>query len=178
MNKKGFTLIELLATLVILSIIMLVAVPSTLSVIEKNKRETYVSDAKRLVALAESEVRNNDTVEIGNGQAMVFSFEKLDDGSFEKDADGNKYQADQSFVVVYRNVEYNADGTVESYQYNYYVQLYGEKRGIDLEESKLLVKDSIISFETQTEERNTKIKNLISENTGKTVTSILEFTNE
>ena len=36
-NKKGFTLIELLAVIVILSIIMIIAVPKILDVIENSK---------------------------------------------------------------------------------------------------------------------------------------------
>ncbi len=54
MNKKGFTLIELLATILILSLLMLVAVPNVMSTIDKNKQDTYVEDAKRMITLASS----------------------------------------------------------------------------------------------------------------------------
>ena len=51
MNKKGFTLIELLGVIIILSIIMLIAIPNVTSVLEKNKRENYIADAKKRCAV-------------------------------------------------------------------------------------------------------------------------------
>ena len=50
MNKKGFTLIELLGVIIILSIIMLIAIPNVTSVLEKNKRENYIADAKKMIS--------------------------------------------------------------------------------------------------------------------------------
>lgn len=123
-NIKGFTLIELLATLVILSIIMLVAIPSTVSVLDKNKKDTYISDAKRLVALAESEIRNNDKLDVEYNGIIVFPFSELNDGSFKKDPDSTLYSPKLSFVIAHKK------GTVEDYQFVYYVQLFGVKRGV------------------------------------------------
>ena len=58
MNQKGFTLMELLATIVILSIIMLIAVPNVINTLDKNKRSfTYVEDAKKMITLAEYKFR-------------------------------------------------------------------------------------------------------------------------
>ena len=37
-NEKGFTLVELLATVSILGIIMLIAVPNILGTVERNKK--------------------------------------------------------------------------------------------------------------------------------------------
>ena len=142
MGKKGFTLIELLATLVILSIIMLVAVPNTISILDKSKKDAFVSDAKRLVALAESELKNNDSIDVTNGGAIVFTFAYLDDGSFEEDPDNKSYDASKSFVVVHKKV----NGT--SYQLDYYVQLIGEKRGIDMELARGLTQASVNSNPT------------------------------
>lgn len=48
-NKKGFTLIELLAVIVILSIIMIIAVPKILDVIENSKKSAAISSAKGYV---------------------------------------------------------------------------------------------------------------------------------
>ena len=42
MKKNGFTLIELLATILILALIMIIAVPNVMSTIDKNKQDTYV----------------------------------------------------------------------------------------------------------------------------------------
>lgn len=46
MNKKGFTLIELLAVIVILSIIMVIAVPQILDVIEQSRSSAWKSNVK------------------------------------------------------------------------------------------------------------------------------------
>lgn len=72
MNKKGFTLIELLATITILSMIMVVAVPSIMSTLDKSKRRTYVEDAKKMITLAEYKFRANTTIEEPSGTKAKF----------------------------------------------------------------------------------------------------------
>lgn len=140
MKSKGFTLIELLATLVILGIIMLVAIPSTVSMLDKNKKDTYITDAKRLVALAESEIKNNDSLDVEYNGIIVFSFKGLDDGSFESDPDSGEYDEKTSFVIAHKK------GNVNDYQFVYYVQLYGEKRGVTFTNVKALDRESIVSI--------------------------------
>ena len=154
MNTKGFTLIELISTLIILSIIMIVAVPNTISVLDKSKKDAFISDAKRLVALAESEIRNNDSIDVTNGGAIVFTFNYLDDGSFAEDPDNKTYNTSKSFVVVHKKM----NGT--SYQLDYYVQLIGEKRGIDLILSKALVQENVKEDVTASD-ANTAISSLL-----------------
>ena len=107
-NKKGFTLIELLATFTILSIIMLIAIPSTLSILDKNKRESFISDAKRFVALAESEIRNNDKLDTQYGGVIVFKLSDFNDGTFETDPDGEKYNMTDSYVVDRKSTRLNS----------------------------------------------------------------------
>lgn len=46
MNTKGFTLVELLAVIVILAIILLIAVPNVMGIIEKAKKDAFCSTAK------------------------------------------------------------------------------------------------------------------------------------
>ena len=53
-KNKGFTMVELLAAITILGIIMMIAVPNVLSIIDKNKKRTYVEDAKKIQSLAET----------------------------------------------------------------------------------------------------------------------------
>ncbi len=59
MENKGFTMIELLATIVILGIIMMIAVPSVTNVLTKNKKQTFINDAKKFIALSQQEARKN-----------------------------------------------------------------------------------------------------------------------
>lgn len=58
-NNKGFTLVELLASIAILAIISLIAVPSILSISDKNKKEVYVNDTKRLISIAKYEANKH-----------------------------------------------------------------------------------------------------------------------
>jgi len=55
MNKKGFTLIELLAVIVILAIILLIAMPIVLNVINEARRGAFESTARGLFKAAETE---------------------------------------------------------------------------------------------------------------------------
>jgi len=57
MNKKGFTLIELIAVIVILAILLLIVAPNIMKLIERSKKEQYVSDAKELVSLVKMKSR-------------------------------------------------------------------------------------------------------------------------
>lgn len=52
MNKKGFTLIELIAVVVIMAIIALIATPNIVNMLDKGKKEDYVSDAKEIITKA------------------------------------------------------------------------------------------------------------------------------
>lgn len=107
-NKKGFTLVELLAVLVILGILMGIAIPAITRLIGDNKTKTYINDAKKLVARAETVVNSKNTVieKPDPGDCIVFSLGYLDDGSFDsspyKDKDG-EYMDEASFVVLKNN---------------------------------------------------------------------------
>ena len=56
MNKKGFTLVELLAVLVILLTILLIAIPSITSSVERNKENALKKKYDLIEAAAESYV--------------------------------------------------------------------------------------------------------------------------
>lgn len=120
-NNKGFTLVELLATIVILGIIMLVAVPNVTGIIYKNRSNTYVEDAKKLVTLAEYEIRsnNNKISRPGDNQCIAFSLEYLDNAEFEDPPNNGEYLKNDSFVVVKK----------ESGSLVYYVQLVEKFKG-------------------------------------------------
>jgi len=121
MNKKGFTLVELLASLVILSIIMLIAVPSTLSVLDKNKKDSYISDSKKMITLAESEFRINDAIEYPKSNEIVLLYlSYINNGDLEEDPEGYTYSNDSYVAITY-------NGSADSYKYDYHVQLFGVK---------------------------------------------------
>lgn len=127
MDRKGFTLIELLATILILALLMLVAVPNVMSTIDKNKQDTYVEDAKRMITLAEYEVRSNTNIELPtSGNCIVIPLGSLDLSDFNEGPEGGNYDLQKSYVVIARNGS----------SYEYYATIIenfdGGKRGIPL----------------------------------------------
>ena len=144
-NNKGFTLVELLATITILGIIMLIAVPNILGTVERNKKTTYIEDAKKLVSLAENKMRSDSgLIKPTTGCGIVYTLETLDNGDLSKPPEGGEYDKGLSFV----DITYNSS----TGEYVYKVQLYENvkkgssnfKRGIKLVDSKQLKQDEIV----------------------------------
>lgn len=118
-NSLGFTLIELIATITILGIIMLIAVPNVISVVTKNKNQTYVNDARKFVTLAkykfESDANIMRPTSTNCSVIMLSSVDRSElqsgpeDGTYETDSNAT----DQSYVVI----------KYENSTYVYYVQL-------------------------------------------------------
>lgn len=141
MNKRGFTLVELLATITILGIIMAVAVPNVISIVDKNKRTTYIADAKKLVALAEYKLRTDVNQKKPDGTtSVIYRFNELDTSDLLDPApEGGTYDGILSYVEIKYNTTYK--------EYQYYVQLVenttsGNQRGIKYAISTELDKDN------------------------------------
>lgn len=148
MNEKGFTLIELLATITILSMIMLVAVPNVMSTLDKSKRRTYVEDAKKMISLAEYRIRSDTSItmpDVSNDvrTAVAITLKSMDLTDFSDGPEGGSYDLDRSFVVI----------TKTNNSYTYYatlVEKYGDNtnpkyRGIKLVESSALNAEDAIT---------------------------------
>ena len=92
-------MIELLATIVILGIIMIVAVPNVTGIIYRNRSNTYVEDAKKMVTLADYAIRgsNNKIVKPADGHCIAFSLQYLDNAEFEEPPNGGDYQKKRLF---------------------------------------------------------------------------------
>lgn len=134
-NNRGFTLIELIATITILGIIMLVAIPNIMSTSIKSKNRTYLNDANKLVALTkyrfESDPNiNKPTKDDTNDEddCLIIYLNDLDQTELQKGPEGGEYDKNLSFVII----RYDED----NYKYQYYVQIkekYGEHgKGIEI----------------------------------------------
>lgn len=110
MNKKGFTLIELLGVIVILSIIMVIAIPNITSILDKTKRETYISDARKMVTQAEYVIRTSDVERPSSTDIVKIRLSYLGTSDIKTDPDGNLYDLENSYVIVVRK-----DGYLEYY---------------------------------------------------------------
>ena len=127
MKKNGFSLIELLATILILALLMLVAVPNVMSTIDKNKRDTYVEDAKRMITLAEYKVRSDTSIELpASGSCIVIRLGSLDLSDFNEGPEGGSYDLNSSYVVIGRS------GSTYQYLASIVENYDGNKRGIPL----------------------------------------------
>ena len=94
-NNKGFTLVELLATLVVLGIIMAIAVPNVISVVQKNRKKTLIEDAKKMLSMAQYKVaKENVTV------TRTYTLRELDiTEELKKGPNGELYDRNNSKVV-------------------------------------------------------------------------------
>lgn len=100
-NKKGFTLIELLAVIVILGVIMLIAVPNIISTLDKNKKDSFIEDAKQMIASAEYKIRVDKSIEYpGDNDVVIIKLSSLDSNHLDESPYGTFYSRDKSFVAI------------------------------------------------------------------------------
>ena len=119
MNNKGFTLVELLAAISILAIISVIAIPRVLDIMEKNKKEAYINDAKRFYALVQYEKRKNSSL------SGTVNFNDIDTSDLDKspsdisyssgyvDSDGNICLSDGIYTVFGALVDLEDDNRIE-----------------------------------------------------------------
>ena len=114
-NKAAFTLIELLAVVVILGILMLIAIPNTISVIDQNKKTEYIENAKTFVSLVQNKVQVDKSLElpVNSNMALVVTLDFLNTKDIDKSPYDEEYDKEASFVAI----------TLENSRYVYYVHL-------------------------------------------------------
>ncbi len=117
-NQKGFTLIELLAVIIILAIIMTVAIPNIIGTLDKNKKDSFVKDAKRAITSCEYTIRTEKKYDYPDEvTAVVFPLSKLKNLDLEVSSFDTYYSLDDSFVAITK------DKVGTAYEYVYYVHL-------------------------------------------------------
>lgn len=141
-KHNGFTLIELLAVIVILGIIMMIAIPNVISTVEKQEKNTYISDANKLITMAKYTMRTNTDIPYPDpGQVVILYFSYIDNGDVETDPEGRTYDLQQSYVAL----KHTEDNYIE-----YWVQLVGvdatSNRGVPLTSEVELSKDTAINL--------------------------------
>ena len=101
-NNKGFTLIELLAAVVILAILVGVSIPVIMNLFDTSKSKMYVSDAKKLVSLAEYKMKaaSSEIEKPDEGDCILISMLYLDTTDFDNPPGEGRYLKESSYVVV------------------------------------------------------------------------------
>ena len=100
-KNKGFTLIELLAVIVILGVIMLIAVPNIVSTLDKNKKESFIEDAKQMIGSAEYKLRVDKSIEYpNNDDIVILRLSSLDSSTLDESPYGTFYSKEYSFVAI------------------------------------------------------------------------------
>lgn len=131
MNKKrkGFTLVELLAVIVILGIILVIAVPNVLGIIDNARKDSFLANAKMMASTARLRVAADSTLlPAANSTAKGITLTNLGMSNMGKDPDGGSYGAN-SYVYIVKD----STGVIR-----YYVTLEGSKRAINnVEETDL-----------------------------------------
>ncbi len=118
MNRKGFTLIELLAVIIILGIIMMIAVPNVLGMLDRNKKNTLVEHAKTMINQAEYTLRRDTEIDFPSaGKAIIMTLKYLNTDDVSTSPYDIEYSPTKSFVAV---VNTTSGGVTE---YKYYAHL-------------------------------------------------------
>ena len=144
-NNKGVTMIELLGAMVILGMLMGIAVPAISDNIRKNRNQTYVNDAMKLISNAEYQFKKDNTIpKPTKTRCILMSLVYLNNGVFDEAPNGGEYLKNQSFVVAIND---SSNKTV------YYARLIedmgdGEYRGIDYKTKSDLIKDKSYEYVT------------------------------
>ncbi|MGI6325334.1 MAG: type II secretion system protein [Bacilli bacterium] len=130
MKKRGFTLVELLAVIVILAVILAIAVPNVLGIIENTRKESFAANGKMMANAAKTIMASEPKyVPSGPGKGRVIPWSALNLENIDKDVDGGDYVGANSYVAVV-----NDNGT-----HRYFITLQGSKRAINLKENTDIV---------------------------------------
>lgn len=115
-DKNGFTLIELLAVVIILGVIMTMAIPNIIATLDKNKRDSFIKDAKRAITSAEYTMRANQNYEWPDTHtAVVLPLKDLDNLDLEVSPFDVEYSLEASFVAITNEVISGGSDTEKKY---------------------------------------------------------------
>ncbi len=141
-KKKGFTLIELLASIVILGIMAVFAIPMIVNMVDNSRDKVYISDAKKMIAKTDYKLRSasSDIEKPNPGECIVVSLVYLDSDDFDNPPNEGEYEREASYVIV-KNVNSTMEYSVSIVEKT----KNGDYRGIDLARESVLSSGSASS---------------------------------
>ena len=75
-NKKGFTLVELLAVIVILSMLIMLAIPAITRQMELARKKSFIEDAHTAIEAVKNDILAGNKV-LSNGLAIFYDKTEL-----------------------------------------------------------------------------------------------------
>lgn len=94
---------------------MTIAVPNIVSTLDRNKKETYLQDAQRMIAAAEYKIRSDVKIEYPDSNGIVvITLDKLNRSGVTDSPYDTFYSKTKSFVAIIKNA---------SNEYVYYAHL-------------------------------------------------------
>ena len=119
-NKKGFTLVELLAVIVVLAIIILIAMPSVLSSMEKARKNSFAVEANEVIRAAQTAYADAVMNGKASGNNVCIPYNYLKNGFLEKHDDNyngsvlitiNPTSGQASYKIYLSNSNYTVDSS-------------------------------------------------------------------
>lgn len=121
MNRRGFTLVELLAMMVVLSVLMVIAVPNISGIIKKNRESISIEDVNKMVRGAKTRFSTRAANYPGNNQCVVLTLNYVDlNDDFKSGVNGGTYDMNESVVIVKKVPKTGVSGV---YEYKFYIRL-------------------------------------------------------
>lgn len=122
MNRKGFTLIELLATIVLLTLITLLASFTVNKISNDSKNNSHKTQVNNILGAAITYVNDNDSIKISDLDGLKIYLKDLSSGGYIdseiKDPLNNKYlNFNTSYVLVTKKDSLDTDD-LSDYRYS------------------------------------------------------------
>ncbi len=120
MKNKGFTLVELLAVIVVLAVILAIAIPSVLNIIEQSRKDVFTKSEDMLANAAKTYLTSNNSLlptNIGESSVIYLTTlvnEKIIE-SIKDPRDNSECNKDNSVVKIYKIGD-------NKYQYDAYLE--------------------------------------------------------
>ena len=96
-NNKGFTLIELLASVALIGILMMVAIPAVTSIINNSRKDTYIDNVKIHVGNIQKIIAQEDYYVYDENTVYYFDYRIGQDEKSDKSPFG---EWEKAYVVV------------------------------------------------------------------------------